>query len=259
MRVLITNDDGIESPLLHKLAETVSGTGAEVIVVAPDRERSGVGHGFTFLEPLIACEESGTSYRSVTVDGLPADCVKFAITHLLKEQLPDLVLSGINPTANLGVAAVYSGTVAGAREGALYGIPAVAFSVYDAHSHSIDLSLEWIANALQSGLFKQIAPGKLWNINFPITDDPLFKGARFTRMGMRMYDDGYYLPGGGELSSPLNGHRFELRGEKPAGSHLPQTDDHDTENGWISIVPLRVDQTDNSELFRLQQELPHLG
>jgi 5'-nucleotidase len=252
MRVLITNDDGVDSPLLHRLADAISAEGAEVTVVAPDRERSGVGHGFTFLEPLFACEYSYANYRCVTVDGLPADCVKFAITHLMHEHLPDLVLSGINPTANLGVAAVYSGTVAGAREGALYGIPAAAFSVYDNDPHTVSLAVDWIAEHFHNRFFDHIPSGKLWNINFPITEENSFKGIRFSRMGMKMYED-LYQPHRENTNGSLHGNRFELRGGRPSGAHLPKTDDHEVESGWISIVPLRVDQTDNSELERLQK------
>ena len=173
----------------------------------------------------------------------PADCVKFAITYLLKDSLPGLVFSGINSGHNLGVAAVYSGTVAGAREGALFGLPAVALSVLERDEAAADYALAWTRERLESGAFSRVKPGCVWNVNFPPSAMGAPKGLKVARMGLAMYEDGY--------SPSEMENRYTLSGGKPAGVHAPDTDDWAVEQGWISLCPLQVDQTDDEELERL--------
>ena len=243
MKILLTNDDGVESPLLARLAQAVVDAGHEAVVVAPKGQRSGVGHAFTYLEPLHARQTRNAPWICWEVDGTPADCVKFAVTYLLRESAPDLVISGVNDGHNLGVAAVYSGTVAGAREGALFGLPAVAISVPENDPRSADYAIEWAGEQLRSGLFGRVKRGCVWNVNFPAGGMGRPRGVKAARMGLRMYDDGYSPAGVAD--------RFVLSGEKPAGTHAPGTDDYAVEKGWISLCPLQVDQTDDGELERL--------
>lgn len=243
MKILLTNDDGVESPLLQRLAKVVAEAGHEAVVVAPAGERSGVGHAFTYLTPLHAQPVPRDGYLCWAVDGTPADCVKFAVTYLLKDSLPGLVFSGINSGHNLGVAAVYSGTVAGAREGALFGLPAVALSVLERDEAAADYALEWTRRGLESGAFARVKPGCVWNVNFPPSAMGAPKGLKVARMGLAMYEDGY--------SPSEMENRYTLSGGKPAGVHAPDSDDWAVEQGWISLCPLQVDQTDDEELERL--------
>src|SRR5919106_3255057 len=134
MQILLTNDDGIYAPGLEAMERELQRLG-EVCVVAPAVEQSGVGHSITFLTPLMAKEVfDGERRRGWAVEGSPADCVKLALAEFCPQQ-PDLLVSGINGGLNLGVNILYSGTVAGATEGAICGIPSVAVSLeYDEHA-----------------------------------------------------------------------------------------------------------------------------
>ncbi|HIN84882.1 MAG TPA: 5'/3'-nucleotidase SurE [Myxococcales bacterium] len=127
VRILITNDDGLRSPGIHALHEVAQNYG-DAIIVAPDRDRSGVSAAITLSEPLRVREVGRPDIYEV-VSGTPTDCVYVGINHVLRDNPPDLVLSGINPGPNLGWDVLYSGTVAGAREGVLQGLPAAAFSL----------------------------------------------------------------------------------------------------------------------------------
>ena len=127
MRILLTNDDGIHAQGLWALHAALA-PGHEVTVVAPDRERTGVGHAITLHQPLRAASLAVNGAEGYAVNGTPADCVKLAVLEILGGR-PDLVVSGLNPGANVGVNINYSGTVAAAREAALGGIPAIAASI----------------------------------------------------------------------------------------------------------------------------------
>ena len=132
MIIVLTNDDGIQSEGLHVIARSLSAF-ADVYVFAPLCEKSGVGHGFTFRTPLTVQKFEEYDYPAYGVDGTPSDCVKIAECKFLEGQNIDLVISGLNNVENAGMAVSYSGTVAGAREGAMWGIPSIAVS---AASHS---------------------------------------------------------------------------------------------------------------------------
>ncbi len=128
MRILVSNDDGIESPGLHVLVRALRGMG-EIWVVAPDREQSAVGHAITLSEPirLFNGELEGADHV-YSISGFPADCVKLALTELMPQR-PDLVMSGINRGENTGISVIYSGTVSAATEGVINSIPSIAISL----------------------------------------------------------------------------------------------------------------------------------
>ncbi len=165
MRWLLTNDDGIAAPGLAALERVCRSLGAKIDVVAPAREMSQVGHRVTTHEP-IATQEVGKGRYAV--QGTPADCVRLALTRLL-DQPPDLVLSGINFGGNMGQDIHISGTVAGAREAAYHGLPAIAVS----HYHRADLPFTWakaetwLGPILEELLQRALDPGHFWNVNFP--------------------------------------------------------------------------------------------
>jgi 5'-nucleotidase len=131
MRILVSNDDGIESPGIQALAEALQSLG-EVFIVAPDREQSAASHAISLHRPL---RLHRVRERQWAVDGTPTDCVYLAMNHILKDTLPEMVVSGINRGSNLADDVTYSGTVAAAMEGALFGVPAIAFSLATRTSH----------------------------------------------------------------------------------------------------------------------------
>jgi 5'-nucleotidase len=166
MRVLLTNDDGIFAPGLAAM-ERALGTIADVAVVAPSTEQSGVGHAITFLTPLTAKEVfDGDRRRGWAVDGSPADAVKLGISAFCPRR-PDLVVSGINSGLNAGINVLYSGTVAAAIEGAFFGITSIAVSLeWDDHA-DYDRAAEIGVSVIRQLLDRRPAPGSLFNINIP--------------------------------------------------------------------------------------------
>src|SRR5690606_34233654 len=151
--------DGVLSPVLQRSAETLARE-HEVVVAAPALDQSGMSHAFTHGEGrLLACQrEAGTPWPTWRVHGTPGDCVKFAIAHLLKDTPPDLVVSGPNLGENAGISAVYSGTVAAAREAALWNIPGLAVSLADHGPGPLAFALEWLLDLFRKdGLLP--APG----------------------------------------------------------------------------------------------------
>lgn len=232
MLILVTNDDGIYSPGLAALAERLTSI-ARVVVVAPDRERSAVGHSLTLHSPLRA-EEIRPGYFSV--DGTPTDCVNLGI-HGLLDARPSLVVSGINKGGNLGDDITYSGTVSAAMEATLMGVPAFAVSYTGNSFTSADFA---VASDFSLLLARRILERSLPSDTFLNVNVPPGKptGVSLTRQGKRNYSDVvvaktdprgriYYWIGGGELG-------FEDE---------PGTDFHVVHRGGISVTPLHLDLT----------------
>ena len=169
MKFLLTNDDGYGAPGLSTLVCLSERLGATV-VAAPDRSRSGIGHQVTTYDPIRVDEEAENRYR---VHGTPADCSRLGLTHFAPDA--DWVIAGINNGANLGADVYISGTVAAAREGALLGYRAMAFSHYVARDRSVDWTLteHRMMPILEMLLSRDLLPNHFWNINFPDPDHPI--------------------------------------------------------------------------------------
>lgn len=247
MKILVTNDDGILSPVLTVLADALSKE-HEVVVVAPALDQSGMSQSFTHgLEKhLTYLAQAGSSYPKYQVAGTPCDCVKLAVAHLCKEGSLDLVLSGINLGENAGMSTVYSGTVAAAREGAMWGIPSVAVSVWKNAPHHLEYAVNWILKLLRVPSLLPIGQGGLWNINFPPCDPDRIEGIEITTMSTVMFKDSYE-PVRSEHGVP----GFRLVGYKPQEQFVPGTDDYALARNRISITPLQVGQSDAVEARRL--------
>lgn len=246
MRILLTNDDGINSLTTKRLARFLSEQEfvEDLMVVCPDQERSGVGHAFTFFKPLTVLPIADYGCTAYSVSGMPSDCVKFAVDQLYKEFMPDLVISGPNHGLNAGIAVFYSGTLAAAREAALWGIPALALSLPYQDEGAMDILLQWLEQQIQSAKFLQIKPSTVWNVNIPpshLVQRPLI--TRVCAMGESMYEDNYHLH---QDSSWI------LQGDKPKNLFQEGTDDWHLERGEITLVPLQIAQTHSAELERLR-------
>src|SRR5580704_2787300 len=168
MLILLTNDDGILAPGLLAMYRELTKLG-DVRVVAPDTVQSATGHGITVATPILTNEvKVGDDFTGTSVGGRPADCVKLAIAKLLP-RMPDLVISGINSGANVGINVIYSGTVAAAIEAAFLGCPAIAVSLYLRHDRPIDyartavFAMQTIGRILDAGL----RPGQVASVNLP--------------------------------------------------------------------------------------------
>ena len=232
MLILVTNDDGIHSYGLQALSKSLSTLGT-VVVVAPDRERSAVGHSLTLHSPLRADEITAGRFA---VSGTPTDCVNLGVHGLLKER-PALVVSGINKGGNLGDDITYSGTVAAAMEATLMGVPSFALSL-DSESFSyedflpgsefaVDLARMILANGLPADTFL--------NVNIPAGNP---RGIQLTRQGKRRYADKV------EKKLDPRGHPYYWIGGGELGFHdVAGTDFHAIQNQSISITPLHLDLT----------------
>src|SRR4051795_1252481 len=162
--ILVTNDDGIYSEGIRKLADALKPVG-EVLIVAPDREQSAASHALTLNRPLRLLQIEENEW---IVDGTPTDCVNLGVLKLMKETRPDIVVSGINFGANLGDDVTYSGTISAAFEGALLHIPSIALSAVVGEHFSFDRSAESAAHLVRWALEHQRDPGVILNVNFPV-------------------------------------------------------------------------------------------
>lgn len=246
MKILLTNDDGIQAAGLRALVNALSGA-HDVAVVAPDRERSAVGHAITLHQPLRATPVTiHNGYQGNAVNGTPADCVKLALAELL-DQRPDVVISGINPGANVGINMSYSGTVAAAREACMNGICAIAVSVQGYDHHQFDTAAGFVAEVVPQMPGMDIPKGTFLNINVPNLPRHRVQGVRISRQSIDPYMDkyekrtdprkrAYYWPG------------YE---NQPVYRH-PEADGALLSADYISITPVQCDMTDYKTLQRLK-------
>jgi 5'-nucleotidase len=247
--ILVTNDDGYDAPGLSALVAAVEPLG-DVIVAAPDREQSATAHALTLDRPLRAIEVEPNRFR---IDGTPTDCVHLAVRRLTGARLPDLVASGINRGLNIGDDLTYSGTVAGALEGALLHIPAVAFSATSDgkggadYTHAAAFAGKLCVDILSRGL----NPGVLLNVNVPAVEP---RGVRVTRQGTRTY-----RATAEERLDPAGRPYYWIAGVDMTPAGEPDGDHVAIADGFISVTPLHANLTHEPSLERLSEwslELP---
>lgn len=234
--ILITNDDGVDAPGLAALHEALRDIG-QVVRIAPDRDQSGAGHALTLNHPL-RIKQRGPDIWSV--DGTPTDCINMGIFHVLDER-PVLVVSGINPTPNLGDDITYSGTVSAAFEGTLLDIPSFAMSC-DAGpgSHMFEQAAAIAVTVARRVLADGLPPGTLLNINVPRTAS---KGFKVARQGQRQYKEGIV-----ERTDPMGRQYYWIGGSSPEWTEDPHSDHAAFQAGYVSITPLRLDLTHHEVL-----------
>lgn len=244
--ILVTNDDGIFAPGIQTLAQEMTAFG-RVLVVAPDKPQSAMGHAITihnFLRLRKVDFMDGIEAYSCT--GTPVDCVKLAVYHLIKGR-PALLVSGINHGSNLSINVLYSGTMSAAVEGALEGIPSIGFSLME---YGIDASFDHVRpvvrtvteNVLRHGLGK----GCCLNVNVPPAAAGPLKGIRACRQAPGTWEDAV------ETRRDPHGHEYHwLRGQFVARDQAHDTDVWATDHGYASVVPVQFDMTAHGELDRL--------
>ena len=256
MRLLLSNDDGINAKGIKILAEKLSKT-AQVFVVAPDRERSATGHGITVYKPLMVTEmHLCENVVAWSVSGTPADCVKLGMDELLPDR-PDLVISGINNGANLSTDVIYSGTVSAAIEGIINGIPAIAVSLANDVSDDSDdcdnfeyaavFTESLVSNFISNGF----CPGVMLNINVP-AGKPV--GFKVTQLGTRRYVNCFE-----KRTNPRGKVYYWLAG-KPVDveTGLLDIDSQAIKNNFISITPIHFNLTHFNEIENLNNWVKEL-
>lgn len=233
--ILLTNDDGVMAPGLEALRLEVSKI-ADVIVVAPDRERSASSHALTIHKPLKVQQHDRLIY---SLNGTPTDCVAIAIAKILPQR-PDLVLSGINSGPNLGDDITYSGTVAAAMEGTINNIPSIAVSVnsHNSEYRHFRTAATVAAKIARFILEKSLPVDTLLNINVPNLPLSNLKGIRFTRQGKRVYDGSIQ-----DTRSPWGEGYYWIGGGTPYWDRAEDTDISCVEAGYVSITPIHLDLT----------------
>ncbi len=244
MRILISNDDGYLAPGLVALADVLAAI-ADIVVVAPDSNRSGASNSLSLDRPLTVQQGANGFYF---VNGTPTDCVHVALTGILTEK-PDLVVSGINNGQNMGDDTLYSGTVAAATEGYLFGIPAIAFSQVQHGWAHLDAAAR-VAREIVQRRFEQLSSPYLLNVNIPNLPYESLQGLRATRLGRRHQSE--------PVIKSLDPRGRDIYWIGPPGATRDAgegTDFHATAQGCVSITPLQIDLTHKSGLALLAQAL----
>ncbi|HET8696596.1 MAG TPA: 5'/3'-nucleotidase SurE [Gammaproteobacteria bacterium] len=243
MRILLSNDDGYQARGLRTLAKGLADL-AEVVVVAPDRNRSGASNSLTLETPLRVERADDNVYY---VNGTPTDCVHIAVTGLLDDP-PDMIVSGINHGANLGDDVLYSGTVAAAMEGRFLGVPAIAVSlVLESDDGHFATAAEVVRRIVARTLEEPLPADSILNVNVPDLPSDALRGTRTTRLGFRHKSEPVI-----RALDPKNRPIYWI-GPAGAGQDTgPGTDFHAIAAGYVSVSPIKVDLTAHTALPALE-------
>lgn len=247
MNILLTNDDGIHAQGLWTLYDVLTRR-HRVTVVAPDRERSAVGHGITLHQPIRTTRITvNNGSKGYAVDGTPVDCIKMGLMEILGTR-PDIVISGINPGANVGVNINYSGTVAAAKEAALYKVPAMAVSI--AGHKPVDYKFAaHFTTILAENVHKKGLPfGTILNVNIPDIPVEKIEGVRISKQGTSLYTE--HLD---KRIDPRNRTYYWHGRDSQTAFTNPDIDGAALEENFISITPIKCDMTDYTMLEELKQ------
>lgn len=242
MRILLVNDDGVFAEGIGALATALKSE-HEVILVAPESERSGFSHMLTYYKPITVRKVNAPGNEELeayAVGASPADCTKFALAELLREREPNLIISGINNGMNVGIDTCYSGTIGAAMEAAMFGYPALAVSCYVKKDQPTDFAYagEYVSGFLRSFDFAQLPPKTLINLNFP-REGRNNCGVKLTTLGMLEYHEHYTVEKRNEDGSI----EYHLRGMLEP-SREEQSDIWALQHGYISVTPMKFDRVD---------------
>jgi len=243
MRILVSNDDGYTAPGLQALHDALQGLG-ELTVVAPETNCSGSSNSLTLNRPLWAHTASNGFHY---VNGTPSDCVHIALTGMLDFR-PDLIVSGINNGANMGDDTLYSGTVAAATEGYLFGIPAIAFSLVDRGWKHLDAAARVARDVVERHIAQPLAAPVLLNVNIPSAPYDAIDGMRVTRLGKRHPSQPVV-----KSTTPYGEPVYWIGPVGSVSDAAPDTDFGAIEQLAVSITPLRFDLTHHEQLPDIQR------
>ncbi|KAF4533665.1 hypothetical protein B566_EDAN005714 [Ephemera danica] len=243
MRILLSNDDGYFAPGLEALADALAGLG-EMVVVAPELNRSGASNSLTLDRPLFL-KQAPNGFHFV--NGTPTDCVHLAVTGML-EYLPDIIVSGINLGANMGDDTIYSGTVAAATEGFLLGIPSIALSLTSFEGKHFATAGRIARELVERFIRDPIREPVLLNVNVPDIPYAELQGTEVTRLGRRHKAEPVV-----KMRSPRNETVYWVGAAGAAADAGPGTDFNAIERGSVSITPLQVDLTHAAQLSGIQR------
>jgi len=244
LRILVSNDDGADAPGIAALADSLARIGT-VTVAAPSQNKSGVSHGMTFSGPILVQKTLRKGISWYAIDALPATCVRLALEALLPEK-PDIVVSGINRGENTGLVTFYSATVACAREAAFQGIPAIAFSLESSPEMDYAAAADFIVSIVREVKKRGLGRGTFLNVNIPALPKEKIKGVMVTRLDQRPSLESYE----GKTNAEAQIIFWPLYKELGAGD--PKADIWALRNGYISVTPMSIAQTDEADLNGLK-------
>jgi 5'-nucleotidase len=252
-RILVTNDDGINAPGLDAMIEIAGQLSSDVWVVAPEFNNSGAGHSLSITRPIRARQVSDAKFA---VEGTPTDCVLLAVKHLMKDRKPDIVLSGVNRGTNMADDVTYSGTIAGAMEGCLFGLPSIAFSQSFTGNHPVKwgTATAFGADVARKALATDLPRNVFVNVNFPDVVAGSVKGIRVTRQGVRAFGSSIV-----ERTDP-RGNAYYWNAYSP-GEHEDDPDGDVTaiRSGYVSVTPLHLDLTHEATRRKLSAQFSDSG
>ncbi len=248
--ILITNDDGIHAKGLKSLWNAVKDLG-KTTIIAPTSEKSGTGMGQSLNKPLKIHEvEWEKDTEAWAINGTPADCMKLGFNVILKNDRPDIILSGINRGSNAGRNILYSGTVGGVIEGVNKQVPGIAFSCYDYENPNYDVAASYIPQIFQYFRENLIPNGSLINVNFPAGKLEDIKGIKLARQGK-----GYWAENPDQRQHPTGSHFYYwLGGKWHEFEEIPDSDVTLLQDGFITAVPIYVEELTHHGLFKEHKE-----
>ncbi|MFQ6673678.1 MAG: 5'/3'-nucleotidase SurE [Fidelibacterota bacterium] len=243
--ILITNDDGVYSRGIFALHQAIADFG-QTIVVAPETEKSAVGHAITISDPIkVRDVDRGNGFSGYAVGGTPADCVKLGVKALLKDR-PDIIVSGINRGANVGMSILYSGTVSAATEGVLLGIPSMAVSldawVDPVYTYAAKVARRFTEIVLKRGL----PPGTALNVNVPGIPENEIRGIRLTRQGQSYYEEEF-----DRSVDPRRRTYYWMDGRLVESEEEGDLDDAALRHKCVSVTPLHYNLTSHDSMKEL--------
>ena len=248
MKILVTNDDGIFSSGIYALWEVAKEFG-DVTIVAPNTQKSAVGHGITISNPIYVREiERENECKGFAVSGTPADCVKIGIKSILPSRPPDLILSGINIGSNLGNNIIYSGTVAAAVEGAVVGIQSIALSIDSHNPTSFETSKAVVRKMINFVMNNKIPSGTILNVNVPYCEVEDLKGYKITMQGNQYFNDQF-----DKRIDPRGRPYYWMTGEMIDNDKTIEYDGLAVSSGYVSITPINFKMTNVGFMKKLKK------
>jgi len=246
MHILLTNDDGIYADGLWAMKKALAER-HDVHVVAPDKERSAVSHSITLLIPLRITKIATNGDWGYAINGTPADCVKLGVQEILDTR-PDVVVSGINPGANVGVNLNYSGTVSAAKEAAIMGLPAIAVSQEWSCDIDFNMAAAFIESLISQVVGRGLPRATFLNVNFPCCPPEKIEGVRITRQAMTVLKETFH-----ERTDPRNQPYYWQGADSQVFDGNTDTDGAALFQNHISVTPVQCDMTDYETMERLKE------
>ena len=238
MKILLCNDDGIHAPGIHILHQSITSLG-DLCVVAPDTERSAAGHAITLTDPIktTSIAKNGESFGTA-VSGTPADCIKLALCFLMKDDRPDLVVSGINLGSNTGISVLYSGTVSAASEAVILGVPGIAISLCTFQNPHWETAEKVALEIVKKVRANPLPEGTLLNVNIPNIPLSELKGMKAARMGRSRFVEQFTVH-----RDPRGNDYYWLDGELDLLDDAADTDVCVVDSGYVALTPIHIDLT----------------